>query len=112
MIPTDKSIVGNELKFGLFAAYRPRNGSDTSPYIRPRLEGYGCTLRLPTMNVFSFIRSQWTPIPPISSFVSPSDVEDKTIVITGANVGLGFEAAKYIAALRPGRMYAMILSFD
>ncbi|KAH0828016.1 short-chain dehydrogenase [Lanmaoa asiatica] len=47
----------------------------------------------------SFLREQWTTIP-----LPNADISDKSIVVTGANVGLGFEAAVHIAKLRPKRL--------
>lgn len=43
---------------------------------------------------YTFPRSQWTPIPEVTS-----SFQDQTVVITGSNGGLGFEAARQVAAL-------------
>lgn len=40
----------------------------------------------------------------INPVLSDSQVEGRVIVITGANVGLGFEAARHFAALNPARL--------
>ena len=44
--------------------------------------------------------------PPIdlSSLVNPGQVEGRVVVITGANVGLGLEAARHFANLKPARL--------
>ena len=47
----------------------------------------------------SFLREQWTELP-----IPNADISDKSMVITGANVGLGFEAAIHLAKLKPKRL--------
>lgn len=42
---------------------------------------------------------QATPSP-----VVKADLSGKTVIVIGANVGLGFEAAKHFASLNPGRL--------
>ncbi|KAH7919219.1 NAD(P)-binding protein [Leucogyrophana mollusca] len=46
-----------------------------------------------------FFREQWTNIP-----LASGDVSDKTIVVTGANVGLGLEASIHFARMKPGKL--------
>ncbi|KAG0707119.1 short-chain dehydrogenase [Suillus ampliporus] len=45
---------------------------------------------------FEFLREQWTELP-----ISTADVSDKSLVVVGANVGLGNEAAVHLAQLTP-----------
>ncbi|KAG1751378.1 short-chain dehydrogenase [Suillus paluster] len=47
-------------------------------------------------SVFGFFREQWTELP-----ISTADVSDKSLVVVGANVGLGNEAAVHLAQLKP-----------
>ncbi|KAF8557655.1 NAD(P)-binding protein [Imleria badia] len=47
----------------------------------------------------AFLREQWTTIP-----IPNADISDKSIVVTGANVGLGLEAAIHLAKLKPKRL--------
>jgi len=49
---------------------------------------------------FQFLRDQFTTFPP----VEPEDLSGKTVVVIGANVGLGFEAAKHFAKMNPDRI--------
>lgn len=49
--------------------------------------------------VRTFLHEQWTTIP-----IPDVDISDKSMVITGANVGLGFEAAVHLARLGPKRL--------
>ncbi|GBE80161.1 Short-chain dehydrogenase/reductase tropG [Sparassis crispa] len=50
-------------------------------------------------NAIRFLREQFTDIP-----VPTGSLKGKTIVVVGANVGLGFEAAKRLAQLEPDRL--------
>jgi retinol dehydrogenase-12 len=47
-----------------------------------------------------FLREQLATVPPIQH----EDLSGKTVVITGANVGLGFEAAVHFARMNPDRI--------
>ena len=47
-----------------------------------------------------FLREQWgCPVPLVTE-----DLAGKVVLITGANVGLGFEAAKHFASMNPERL--------
>ncbi|KAH7923140.1 NAD(P)-binding protein [Leucogyrophana mollusca] len=50
-------------------------------------------------SVLRFIREQWTELP-----VAKADVSNKTLVVLGANIGLGLEAAVHFAQLKPGKL--------
>lgn len=47
-----------------------------------------------------FIKDQQTPLPEIKH----QDLSGKVVVVTGANAGLGFEIAKYIASTKPQKL--------
>jgi len=49
---------------------------------------------------FQNVREQLATVPPVEH----EDLSGKTVVVIGANVGLGFEAAKHIARMNPGRI--------
>jgi NAD(P)-dependent dehydrogenase (short-subunit alcohol dehydrogenase family) len=51
-----------------------------------------------------FLREQFATLPKPASYAPPSGLAGKTIVITGANIGLGYEAALHMARLHPGRL--------
>ncbi|EIW83043.1 short-chain dehydrogenase [Coniophora puteana RWD-64-598 SS2] len=48
--------------------------------------------------VTTFLREQWTKLP-----LATADLSNKTVILTGSNVGLGFEAAVHLANMKPGR---------
>jgi retinol dehydrogenase-12 len=47
-----------------------------------------------------FIVDQWTGFPPLETV----DLAGQTILAVGANIGLGLEAAKHIARMKPGKL--------
>jgi retinol dehydrogenase 12 len=49
---------------------------------------------------FQNVREQLATVPPVEH----EDLSGKTVVVIGANVGLGFEAAKHIARMNPDRI--------
>ncbi|KAG0700362.1 short-chain dehydrogenase [Suillus ampliporus] len=57
------------------------------------------------VSVFDVFREQWTELP-----ISTADISDKSLVVVGANVGLGNEAAVRLAQLKPKGL--MITSRD
>ncbi|KAF8350270.1 hypothetical protein F5887DRAFT_422881 [Amanita rubescens] len=52
------------------------------------------------LTLLGLLRSQWSPIQPVVT----ANLAGKTVVITGSNTGLGFEAAKHFAKMNPGRL--------
>jgi retinol dehydrogenase 12 len=52
------------------------------------------------LSFFGFLREQLATVPPVEH----EDLSGKTIVVIGANVGLGFEAAKHFARMNPDRI--------
>ncbi|KZO94460.1 short-chain dehydrogenase [Calocera viscosa TUFC12733] len=49
-----------------------------------------------------FLREQLADLPKPDSYAV--SLEGKIVIITGSNIGLGFEAAKHLARMRPGRL--------
>ncbi len=49
---------------------------------------------------FDFFSEQWTRLPPPLT----SDLSNKVVMITGANTGIGLEAAKTFASLQPKKL--------
>jgi NAD(P)-dependent dehydrogenase (short-subunit alcohol dehydrogenase family) len=50
--------------------------------------------------LWNFIASQWSRQKPVVK----ADLTGKTVVVLGANTGLGFEATKHFATMNPGRL--------
>ncbi|KAJ6457409.1 hypothetical protein C8R47DRAFT_1247288 [Mycena vitilis] len=51
-------------------------------------------------SLWNFIVDQWRTQPPVLR----ADLTGKTVLVLGANTGLGFEAAKHFATMNPGRL--------
>ena len=51
-------------------------------------------------SVLGMIGDQWTPVPPVAT----TDLSGKTVIVVGANTGLGFEATKHFAKMNPARL--------
>ncbi|KAF5361813.1 hypothetical protein D9756_002391 [Leucocoprinus leucothites] len=51
-------------------------------------------------SMLGFVCDQWAKVPPVTH----GEVKDKTIVVVGANTGLGFEAAQHFARMGAGRL--------
>ena len=51
-------------------------------------------------SIFQFLREQLATVPPVEH----EDLSGKTVVVIGANIGLGFEGAKHFAKMNPDRL--------
>lgn len=48
----------------------------------------------------SFVLVQWTPVPPVLT----ADLTNKSVLVVGANTGIGFETAVHFARMNPARL--------
>jgi FlaA1/EpsC-like NDP-sugar epimerase len=51
-------------------------------------------------SMLNFIRTQRAKPPPVEKV----DLTGKTVIVIGANAGLGFETTKHFASMNPGRL--------
>lgn len=56
----------------------------------------------------SFIQDQWAHIPPAKHV----KLESRTVIVTGANTGLGLQVAKHFAAMQPAKLIMAVRSMD
>jgi retinol dehydrogenase-12 len=49
---------------------------------------------------WSIVKGQFATLPPVAK----ADLSGKTVIVLGANTGLGFEAVKHFASMKPGRL--------
>ena len=52
------------------------------------------------LSLFQFLREQLATVPSVEH----EDLSGKTVVVIGANIGLGFEASKHFAQMNPDRI--------
>ena len=55
-----------------------------------------------SLTPWKYVTDQWSSLPPVSSF--KADLTGKTVIVTGANVGLGFETTRHFATMNPARL--------
>lgn len=49
-----------------------------------------------------WLKDQWVPLPKVSKFAV--DLSGKTVIIVGANIGIGLETARHFARMKPGKL--------
>lgn len=48
----------------------------------------------------SLVWDQWKTVPTVAT----ADLTGQTVIVTGANIGLGFESAKHFAKMNPAKL--------
>jgi len=56
------------------------------------------------LSILQAIQAHLSYLPAPSSYAPGAYLADKTVIITGANIGLGFEAAKHLARMQPEKL--------
>jgi retinol dehydrogenase-12 len=51
-------------------------------------------------SILDFYIDQWSTVPPVEMI----DLSAKTVLVVGANVGIGLEASKHFARMQPARL--------
>jgi len=52
------------------------------------------------LTFFKFLKEQRDKVPPVVR----ADLTGKTVIVVGANNGIGFEATKHYASMNPGKL--------
>jgi len=52
------------------------------------------------LTLFQFLKEQLSSVPPVVR----ADLAGKTVLVVGANNGIGFEASKHFASMNPGKL--------
>ncbi|KAF8875462.1 short-chain dehydrogenase [Mucidula mucida] len=59
-------------------------------------------------SIMAFLKDQYTKMPAVVKV----DLSGKTVIVVGANTGIGYEAAKHFALMNPGRLIMACRSKD
>ncbi|KAH7927029.1 short-chain dehydrogenase [Leucogyrophana mollusca] len=53
-------------------------------------------------SILTFVYDQWSTVPPVVT----ADLSGQTVIVVGASTGIGLEATKHFARMKPGRLIA------
>jgi len=88
--PLHNQSQGHLTRETLYKAESPQGYNPSSNTRHPMTKGF----------FLRFLLEQWArPVPLVTQ-----DLTGKVVLVTGANIGLGFEAAKYFASMNPERL--------
>ena len=61
---------------------------------------FGENISMTQKTFWDLVVNQWSRPPPVIR----ADLTGKTVMVIGANIGLGFEATKHFASMKPARL--------
>ncbi|KAH7922272.1 NAD(P)-binding protein [Leucogyrophana mollusca] len=72
----------------------------SEPRLDPHIIPTSIRPRIMKKSLSAFVYEQWSTVPPVVT----ADLSEETVIIVGASAGIGLEATKHFARMKPGRL--------